>query len=102
MIKIGRFIIEGELGRGGFGAVYKARMLSSRGFEKPVAIKTIFNPTQIVGFLDEAKVLSMLNHENICQVYDLIEVENAYFMVMEYINGYDLDDIIKKMRKSNS
>lgn len=49
-------------------------------------------------FKKEARVLAQLLHPNIAVIYNFIEQENNHFMVMEYVEGDNLDDLMKKHR----
>ena len=95
-MKLGHYHVIRELGRGGNGTVYLA--FDSR-LEREVAIK-LLHLNQHVEWLDqhlfrEAKLLAMLNHPNIVQVYDVIEQDKA--IVMEFVAGGSL----AKMQYSN-
>lgn len=75
--------------------LYVARAAGFGGFEKVVAIKVIHprlaENTHFVDLLvDEAKLLVLLTHVNIAQVYDLCCIEDTYCIVMEYVEGFDL------------
>jgi len=85
-----------KLGEGGMGVVYLAEDLN---LERKVAIK--FLPGHIAGNLEErerfkieAKAAASLNHPNIATVYAIEETDNEMFIVMEYIKGKELKDII--------
>jgi len=80
------------LGKGGMGAVYKAKDLE---LERFVAIKMIrlTNSEQDL-ILEEAKTISKLNHPNIVTVYDIARGDNANFIVMEWIEGSSLNNHI--------
>lgn len=80
------------LGRGGMGAVYKAKDLA---LERFVAIKMIrvSNAEQPL-MLTEAKTISKLNHINIVTIYDIARDDDANFIVMEWVNGQPLNAII--------
>ncbi|GAB1444007.1 hypothetical protein MASR2M39_28520 [Ignavibacteriales bacterium] len=87
-----------QLGQGGMGVVYKARHIH---FDEIYAIKRLweqFSANEMVLnlFLNEAKILRRLNHKNIVQVIDVFSLENQNYIVMEYIKGRSLDEIIKK------
>jgi serine/threonine-protein kinase len=89
---MGHFKITDILGKGGMGAVYKAKDLV---LERFVAIKMI----RLIGIeqkmlLAEAKTISKLNHPNIVTVYDISRGDDANFIVMEWINGRPLNEII--------
>src|SRR3990172_8022386 len=85
-----------KLGEGGMGVVYLAEDLN---LERKVAIK--FLQGHIAGNLEErerfkieAKAAASLNHPNIATVYAIEETDNQMFIVMEYIKGKELKDII--------
>src|SRR3989442_1220170 len=88
--------IESRLGEGGMGVVYKARDTQ---LDRPVAIKVL--PADKVAdagrkqrFVQEAKAASALNHPNIVTIYDIRSQEGVDFIVMEYIEGQTLDEVI--------
>ena len=91
-----------KIKQGGFGVVYYG---FDRVFDKPVAIKAIepalLKETKYVDlFLDEAKNAAKLSHNNIVHIYDLVKNENGqFFIIMEFIEGYDLGRIIQQCRK---
>ncbi len=93
-----RFDLHALLGSGGMGKVYKAEDLK---LERIVAIKVIhprlFSDTGIAERLRlEAKIVAKLQHPNIVQVYDFIELAGHCMMIMEYIEGYDLKHVVEK------
>jgi eukaryotic-like serine/threonine-protein kinase len=80
------------LGRGGMGAVYKARQ---RGLDRLVALKIL--PPDVgtdVAFAErfqrEGKALAQLNHPNIVSIYDSGQVDGLYFFLMEFVDGVNL------------
>ena len=91
--QIGRYKIQEELGRGGFGRVYRA-------FDpivgRPVAIKmlTEVSADTQTRFRNEAKVAGNLRHKNIVTVYEYGTYEGSPFLTMEYLEGEDLQQII--------
>lgn len=100
--RLGRYLIEKEIASGGMATVYRAKLIGIEGFEKEVAIKKIqpfwSHKQEFVKMLiDEAKILVHLHHDNIVHVIELGKEKNAYFIVMEYVNGFDLKKIIKKL-----
>lgn len=87
-----------QLGQGGMGVVYKARHIH---FDEIYAIKRLweqFSANEMVLnlFLNEAKILRRLNHKNIVHVTDIFSIENQNYIVMEYVKGRSLDEVIKK------
>ncbi len=95
--RIGRIRIEGVLGAGGMGEVY-------RGFDEAlrrwVAVKSVrfergFGPEVKARFVREARLLSQLDHQGICRVYDLIEGPDADFLVLELVEGCTLRTMLR-------
>jgi serine/threonine-protein kinase len=87
-----------KIGEGGMGHVYEARQLS---LDRKVAIKIL--PLEMVDdesvvkrFEREAKATARLSHEHIVPVFDFGKIPGEYFMVMEYIDGYNLEELIDK------
>jgi serine/threonine-protein kinase len=83
--------------------VYLAQARGEAGFEKLVALKVLHkhmaaNAQVVEHFLDEARVVSRLDHPNIIQITDLGKAEDAYFIAMEFIDGVDLDRVLTTLR----
>lgn len=100
MIEIGtllqaRYLIEKQIGAGGMGAVYLA--VDNR-FDNYVAIKETFYNDEEFGeaFEREARLLNALHHPGLPHVSDYFTENNTYFLVMQYIEGEDLSDILKR------
>ncbi len=92
---IGHIRFESLLGVGGMGEVYRA---FDEKLQRVVAVKTIRTEHRLSGtararFLREARILSRLANPLICQVYDLIEAEEADLLVLEFVEGETLDDL---------
>lgn len=96
--KISHYKILEELGSGGMGVVYKAEDLK---LKRTVALKFVV-PRMLrkredkERFIREAQTAASLNHPHICTIYHIDEVEDSTFIVMEYIEGQSLKDIIGK------
>ncbi|MGD8537776.1 MAG: serine/threonine-protein kinase [Candidatus Aminicenantes bacterium] len=89
---IGHIRIVDVLGSGGMGDVYEGL---DETLKRKVAVKTIRAKSRLdtqtkVRFLREARVLSQLEHPNICQIYDYIEGDDSDFLVLELIEGQSL------------
>jgi serine/threonine protein kinase len=93
--RIGRYEIHATLGRGGMSAVYRASRVGPGHATKQVALKLIHHHlTQsrhlVQMFLDEMRVTMAMSHRNIVQTFDADEAEEAYYMVMELVEGCSL------------
>lgn len=98
-----RFRILRTLGDGGMGSVYLAELLGEGGFEKKVALKRLKpelsqDPESVGLFMREAKLAAQLNHPNIVQVFDGGLEEGNLYLVLEYVDGGDLEDVIRTCR----
>src|SRR5215471_718406 len=96
--RFGRFELLQKIGEGGMGVVYKAR--DSR-LERLVAIKVLpesraSDAERCARFIHEAKAASGLNHPNIVTVYDVGEQNGRTFMVMEFVDGKPLNELIPR------
>lgn len=94
---VDRYHLIKKLGQGGMATVYLAWDTS---LERNVAIKVIdekqIDKESVERFLREARIISNLNHPNIVQIYDIVHWENTHFIVMEYVSGQSLHDLIEK------
>ncbi len=96
--KIGRYKIEGQLGQGTMGVVFKAY---DPALERHTAIKVMNTDVEVddelrARFFREARSAAKLNHPNIISIYELGENRKRPFIAMEYVEGEDLKAIIKK------
>jgi Tol biopolymer transport system component/predicted Ser/Thr protein kinase len=104
--QIGSYQMVSLLGAGGMGVVYQARDTRLR---RPVAIKVlpadkVTDPERKRRFIQEARAASALNHPNIIAIYDIGTESGVDFIVMEYVVGKTLDQLIgrKGMRLSEA
>ncbi|MGJ8725208.1 MAG: serine/threonine protein kinase [Roseibacillus sp.] len=86
------------LGRGGMGVVYRARQKT---LDRMVAIKVLAGEWQgdadfAERFEREAKTLAQMSHPNIVTVHDFGETNGLYFIVMEYVDGVNLRDLLRE------
>ncbi len=93
----GRYELHRRLGRGGMAEVYLAR---DQLLDRPVAVKVLFpefatDPSFVERFRREATAAANLNHPNIVGVYDWGEADGTYFIVMEYVDGRTLSEILR-------
>jgi eukaryotic-like serine/threonine-protein kinase len=92
-----RYEIHRRIGRGGMADVFLAR---DRLLDRPVAVKVLFpeyaaDPSFVERFRREAQAAANLNHPNVVGVYDWGRVGSTYFIVMEYVEGRTLSDILR-------
>ncbi len=92
--KIGTYVIDCEVGRGGMGVVYKATDIR---LDRFVAIKALpagfaDNPEFMVRFEREAKTLAALNHPHVGGIHGIEEHEGMKYLVLEFIDGETLAD----------
>lgn len=104
--KLGRYLILQEIAKGGMAVIYRAKLLGVEGFEKEVAVKKILpfwsqNEEFISMLIDEAKILVHLHHPNIVQVIELGKEDDSYFIVMEFVNGFDLRSLMRNLQKQD-
>ena len=97
-----RFAIRRLIGRGGMGAVYEVRQVE---LDRTVALKIL--PPEIGGrpgfsdrFAREAKALAKLNHPGIVTLHEFGQVDGLHFILMEYVDGASLRDLLEHGRIS--
>src|ERR1700733_10481337 len=104
--KIGRYEVIDELGRGAMGSVFRAK---DPAMGRTVALKTIL-PGVLAGedgkefrerFYREARAAGALAHQGIVPVFDVGEHEGTPYMVMEFVTGRTLADVLKKGERLN-
>ena len=88
-VTVGTFTPAGVLGRGGFGTVYRA---ADDAHGREVAIKQL--PRELASgesvlerFVNEARIIGQLDHPHIVKVYDFVEHDGLWLIVMEYLSG---------------
>jgi serine/threonine protein kinase len=90
----GRYRIDGVLGFGGMGVVYRARDLK---LDQEIALKRVrpdrVSPERRETLRREIILARKVTHENVCRVYDLVEIEGEEFVSMEYLPGKTLKEL---------
>jgi serine/threonine-protein kinase len=99
-----RYRIVGLLGKGGMGEVYQADDLE---LGQTVALKLL--PQRLSGdeaaltlLRNEVRVARQISHPNVCRVYDIGEVDDQYFVSMEYVDGEDLASLLRRIGRVSS
>ena len=102
-LRIGKYVVQGELGRGGMGVVYQAL---DPLIERRVAIKTVSKhllatqgtqdaEAMMQRFKREAQAAGRLTHPNIVAVYDYGETDDIAYIAMEHVPGQGLDEVMR-------
>jgi serine/threonine-protein kinase len=97
-----------RLGRGGMGEVWLAVRTGRAGFHRLVVLKRMLDadsedPTvRLHRFIGEARTAARLHHPNIVSVYDLGQVDGGWFIVMEYLSGVSVLELVRQLKKGGS
>jgi serine/threonine protein kinase len=96
-MRVGQLKVLTPIGKGGMGAVFLCEHI---GLRKQVAVKFLpenkaTNPGLLKRFLREARSVAALNHPNIIRTHDFGITGNVHYLVMEYIDGTDLEKVIR-------
>jgi serine/threonine protein kinase len=103
--QFGRYQLLQKIATGGMAEIFKAKATGEGGFEKLVAIKRILphlssDPEFLAMFMKEAKLAALLSHQNIVQIFDFGQVDDVYYIAMEYLWGNDLRSILKQAKET--
>ena len=95
---IGSYRINAELGEGGMGVVYRA---TETLLDREVALKALHpqitrDEGRLERFKAEAKALARLHHPNIATLFNFFEQNGVYYMVMEFVDGQTLEDVVQQ------
>lgn len=101
---VNRYLIQEVIGVGGMGSVYRARDLHFPNVVKLVAVKEMINQapdplvrqTIVQNFEREANILATLSHPSIPRIYDYFTLDNRSYLVLEFVNGKDLEVILSQ------
>lgn len=97
-LMLGNYVILDKLGAGGMGLVFKAE---HRRLERLVALKVLSSqalesPAAVQRFQREAKAVARLEHANIAAAYDADEAGGKHFLVMQFVDGLDLQRLVAR------
>lgn len=100
---VGKWEVVRRLGSGGMADVYLAQARGEAGFQKLVAIKIMHghlarNQRAVEHFLDEARLAARVVHPNVVAIQDLGKIGNDYVIVMDYVEGVDLEKLLANAR----
>jgi serine/threonine-protein kinase len=100
-----RYELLAPVATGGFGSVWLGRLKGKRGFEKLVAIK-VPKLNGDVSFsemlLDEARIASAIDHDNVCKILELGEQGDILYIVMEWIDGEPVSTLLRALDKTKT
>jgi len=102
--RLGRYEVLAKLAAGGMGEIFLARLEGKAGFEKLYVIKKILphlaNDARFRSMMiAEAQIVSKINHANVCQIHELDEINGELYIVMEYLEGVTLLELLRRSAK---
>jgi serine/threonine-protein kinase len=94
-----------KIAHGGMAEIFTALQVGAEGFEKPVVLKRILpalssDPAFVRMLVDEAHIASSLNHSHLVQVLDLGKAGDQFFLVLEFVDGWSLEQVRRRARKA--
>src|SRR5262245_20220242 len=103
--RLGTYELIRPLAQGGMADIYLARRLGPGQFERQVAVKVLSesraaDADACAMFLDEARLVAMLNHHNIAAVLDVDVVDGRHYLAMEYVHGADLREVLAAAQRA--
>ena len=100
---IGKYKVLERLGSGGMGQVYlcEHKLMRRRVAVKVLPTAKAEEPSSLERFYREARAVAALDHPNIVHAYDIDQDDDLHFLVMEYVDGSSLQDIVKKAGPMN-
>jgi eukaryotic-like serine/threonine-protein kinase len=95
---LGKYKLLGHIGSGGMSSVYLAEHIRMRDLRaiKVLPQSKLGKSSYLARFQQEAKAIATLNHPNIVRAFDIDNQGDTHYIVMEYVDGDDLQAIIKK------
>ena len=103
--RLGAYELVRSIAQGGMADIYLAKKDGIGQFEREVAIKVLnplraSEPESRAMFLDEARLVAMLNHQNIAAVLEVDVVDDHHYLAMEYVHGADLRELLATAAKA--
>jgi eukaryotic-like serine/threonine-protein kinase len=100
---VGRYTLYGELASGGMATVHLGRLRGPVGFSRTVAIKSLHShyakdPEYVAMFMDEARLAARVRHPNVVPTLDVVALQGELFLVMEYVQGETLANLVRASR----
>src|SRR5882762_5418150 len=105
--RLGSYELIRPIAQGGMADIYLARRVGPGRFERHVAVKVLnrsraADPEACAMFLDEARLVAMLNHHNIASVLEVDVVDGKHYLAMEYVHGADLRDVLGAAQRAGA
>ena len=99
--RFGKYELVELLGEGGMASVYRAMLSGPGGFRKQVAVKQIRphigkDEKMVQLMFNEARLGGHLRHKNIVEVYEFDQVEDTYYLAIEFVDGFTLSDLLRQ------
>lgn len=103
VVGVGRYAFYREIAAGGMATVHFGRLIGPAGFSRTVAIKRLYpqlarDPEFVSMFVDEMRLTAQISHANVVATLDVIEEDGELFLVMEYVHGESLAQLIRLAR----
>ncbi|MEO7734436.1 MAG: serine/threonine-protein kinase [Kofleriaceae bacterium] len=105
--KLGRYELLARIATGGMGEIFLARLEGAAGFEKLCVIKRILphladDERFRAMLISEARIASNMSHANICHIYELDETDRQLYLVMEYLEGVTLLQLLRTLSRTDA
>jgi serine/threonine-protein kinase len=104
VLRVGRYVLFGEIASGGMATVHYGRVRGAGGFKRVVAVKRL-HPHLVKDedfstmFLDEARIAARVHHPNVANILDVVSLdEGELLLVMEYIAGESVSRLMRTLR----
>jgi serine/threonine-protein kinase len=105
--RFGRYLLFDKIGEGGMARIYLARTETELGAERLLVVKQILPMLSSSDefsrlLVEEAKLAAQLSHGNIVQVFDLGRERDSLYIAMEYVEGFDLRELLVRCSKTKT
>jgi serine/threonine protein kinase len=105
--QLGSYELIRPIAQGGMADIYLARRVGPGRFERHVAVKVLnrmrtADPEACAMFLDEARLVALLNHHHIASVFEVDVVDGKHYLAMEYVHGADLRELLARSQRAGA